>query len=162
MVERMTIGGIGPKLAALTFAYSLIPMFLTYRYPDCFILSFIPASIFKALGMILLTLGIPLWALSAAAIRKGFKEGVLCTRGVYSIVRHPLYSAIIVFIVPGILMFFRSWALFTIPLVAYSIFKRLIRREEEYLSEQFGEAYVKYKSRVNSVLPFPKPRGENG
>lgn len=157
MSEKMTIWGVGPKLAVLSFAYSIIPILLTSRYPELFIVSFIPTWVFKAAGIILLAAGIPLWAISVLTIIKGFKEGVPCTQGVYSIVRHPLYSAFIVFIVPGILMFFRSWILITIPFAAYVIFKRLIRKEEDWLEEQFGEDYLRYKSKVHAILPIPRP-----
>ena len=35
----------------------------------------------------------------------------------------------------------------------YLIFKKLIKAEELYLEEQFGEAYLKYKSEVNLLIP---------
>jgi protein-S-isoprenylcysteine O-methyltransferase Ste14 len=152
----MTIWGVGPRLALLSFAYSLIPFLLMHLYPEYFIISFVPQSFFKMAGIILLAIGIPFWAVSVMTIVKGFKKGVLCTRGVYSIVRHPLYCAFIVFIVPGILMFFRSWVLFTIPIASYLIFKRLIGKEEQYLAETFGEEYQRYKTRVHAILPVPK------
>jgi len=143
MNDRMTIFGVGPQLALLTFVYSLFPILLTYCFPQYSVISFLPVSVFNTIGVVLLAIGIPLWAVSVRTILGGFKEGVLCTEGVYSIVRHPLYSALIVFIVPGILMFFRSWVLFTSPFAGYMIFKRLIHEEEECLEEQFGKDYLR-------------------
>ncbi|MFZ0927121.1 MAG: isoprenylcysteine carboxylmethyltransferase family protein [Syntrophobacteraceae bacterium] len=153
MAERMTFWGVGPRLALLSFGYSIVPFFLTLYYPEYFVISSIPASVFNFAGIILLAVGIPFWALSARTIARGFKDGVLCTHGVYSIVRHPVYSALIVFVIPGFLMFFRSWALLTVPFCTYLIFKRLIGREENYLEERFGEEYLKYKSRCNAIVP---------
>jgi protein-S-isoprenylcysteine O-methyltransferase Ste14 len=155
MAERMTIWGIGPKLAVFSFAYSIIPLLLTSLAPGFFIVSFIPTHAFRVAGVILLAVGIPFWAASAIAIKRGFEAGVLCTKVVFSLVRNPLYSSIILFIVPGMLMFFRSWVLFTIPLAAYFIFSRLIRDEEEWLAKQFGPEYLEYKARVRSILPIP-------
>ena len=156
MDERMTIWGIGPKLAVLSLAYSIIPIVLTSLFPRFFVVSLVPPYAFRVVGTILLAIGIPFWAVSAITLKRGFQAGVLCTKGVYSLVRNPLYSALILFIVPGTLMFFRSWILFTIPVAAYFIFSRLIRNEEEWLAKQFGEEYLKYKARVRSILPVPR------
>jgi protein-S-isoprenylcysteine O-methyltransferase Ste14 len=152
----MRIWGVGPRLFLFSFLYSIIPIFLTSRYPEYFIVYFVPISFFKTVGIALLAVGIPFYAFSARTLLKGFKQGILCTDGVYSIVRHPLYCALIVFIIPGVLMFFRSWALFTIPIAAYFIFKILIREEEQCLAERFGEEYLIYKSKVRAILPFPR------
>lgn len=148
----MTIFGIGPKLVGISFAYSLIPAALTTAYPGLFIISVFP-GVFNFLGVVLLALGTPLWLLSIFPLLTGFTQGKLCTTGVYSIVRNPMYSAFIVFIVPAITLFFRSWILFTIPVVMCLVFKELIKAEELYLEAQFGEEYLKYKSEVNALIP---------
>jgi protein-S-isoprenylcysteine O-methyltransferase Ste14 len=41
-------------------------------------------------------------------------------------------------------------------LVAYTIFKLLIHREDEYLERRFGQAYLDYRARVNEVVPLPR------
>lgn len=148
----MTIFGIGPKLVGLSLVYSIIPAALTTAYPDFFTISVLP-GVFNFLGVVLLALGIPLWLLSIFPLLTGFTQGKLCTTGVYSIVRNPMYSAFIVFIVPAITLFFRSWILFTIPVVMYLVFKKLIKAEELYLEEQFGEKYLKYKAEVYALIP---------
>ncbi len=152
----MTVWGVGPRLFSFTFVYSIVPVLLTSRYPQYFIISLVPPVFFKTVGIALLAVGIPFYALSAKTILRGFKQGTLCKSGAYSIVRHPLYCVIIVFIIPGVLMFFLSWALFTIPFVAYFIFRILIRKEELYLAERFGKEYLTYKSRVRAILPIPR------
>ena len=107
----MTIFGIGPKLVGLSVAYSIIPAALTMAYPGFFIIP-MSSTVFNFIGVILLALGVPLWLLSIFPLLTGFTQGKLCTTGVYSIVRNPMYSAFIVFIVPAISLFFRSWILF--------------------------------------------------
>jgi protein-S-isoprenylcysteine O-methyltransferase Ste14 len=152
----MTIFGIGPKLVAWTLAYSTIPALRTKAYPDIFVITSMPPAVFNFLGVVLLALGIPLWLLSIFPLLTGFTQGKLCTTGIYSVVRNPMYSAFIVFIVPAITLFFRSWILFTIPIVMYLVFKKLIKAEELYLEEQFGEEYLRYKSEVNALIPIFK------
>ena len=87
MADRMTIWGVGPRLFLFTFLYSIVPFFLTLRYPEYFIISFVPVYFFKTVGIALLAVGIPFYAFSARTLLKGFKQGGLCTDGVYSIVR---------------------------------------------------------------------------
>jgi protein-S-isoprenylcysteine O-methyltransferase Ste14 len=149
----MTIFGIGPKLLGLTLLYSIIPAVLTKAYPGFFIVTSLPPAVFNCVGVVLLAFGIPLWLISLFPLLKGFSEEKLCTTGVYSIVRNPMYSAYILFIVPAVAIFLRSWIAFTIPIVMYLIFRRLIKAEEVYLAGQFGEEYLKYKSEVNSLMP---------
>jgi protein-S-isoprenylcysteine O-methyltransferase Ste14 len=81
---------------------------------------------------------------------------VFATAGVFALVRHPLYSAMIVLNLPGIALLTRSWPLFLMPLVAYTVFKLLIHREDEYLDRRFGRAYLDYRARVNEVIPIPR------
>lgn len=149
----MTVFGIGPKLLGLTLAYAIIPTVLTAAFPGFFVVTRIPPAVLNFLGVILLVLGIPLWILSIIPLLTGFTEGRLCTTGVYSLVRNPMYSAFIVFIVPAITLFSKSWIAFTIPIVMVLIFKRLIKAEETYLEEHFGEDYHRYKVEVSSLLP---------
>jgi protein-S-isoprenylcysteine O-methyltransferase Ste14 len=149
----MTIFGIGPRLLGFTLAYSITPVALTMGYPSFYVITSVPPAVFKFVGVILLAFGIPLWFLALVPLLKGFTQGKLCTTGVYSIVRNPMYSAYIVFIVPAITLFFRSWIMFTIPIAMYLIFKRLIRAEEVYLEGRFAEDYLRYKSKVNLFIP---------
>ena len=77
---------------------------------------------------------------------------------IVALVRNPIYSAWIVFLIPELAMFSRSWPVLLTPLVAYLAFKTLIRREEEYLEKRFGQRYLGYKSHVNELVPIPRFR----
>lgn len=76
----------------------------------------------------------------------------LITTGVYKIVRHPIYTGIVVSYM-GIELLAGSWIwisalFFLIP------FYRQAKREEKLLEEHFGEAYKKYKLRTKMLIPF--------
>jgi protein-S-isoprenylcysteine O-methyltransferase Ste14 len=85
----------------------------------------------------------------------------LATAGLFGIVRNPMYAAWIVFIIPGLVLLTRSWPLLLTPLVAYTAFKLLIRRENEYLEKRFGEDYRKYRAEVNELFPWPRKQGRS-
>jgi protein-S-isoprenylcysteine O-methyltransferase Ste14 len=111
-------------------------------------------------GIVLLILGIPMWAMAVWTIVHAFKRGELVTRGVYALVRHPIYSAWIVYIFPGVALVCRSWLMLGASVLSYAIFKLLIKREELYLEEKFGQAYLDYRARVNEIIPVPSLRGK--
>ena len=85
------------------------------------------------------------------AIREGHE---LITHGIYSIVRHPAYS--------GILLSFTGWGLAlgdwlslacaSLPMLATVAYR--IRVEERALIGAFGEKYVEYSRRTKRLVPF--------
>jgi len=86
----------------------------------------------------------------------GYNNGQLVTSGLSALVRHPIYSAWIVFILPGLILLTRSWPLLFNPFVAYFVFKLRIHCEDEYLEQRFGQAYLQYRGRVNELIPIPR------
>lgn len=83
----------------------------------------------------------------------GFKNDELVTDGPFSLVRNPLY----VFSLIGILgIGFQSNHLSVIimaPLLVLIMYHFLIRREEGFLEEKFGQTYRDYKARVPRLMP---------
>ena len=124
--------------------------------PMCFLFGRFSDCILAGAGIVLLIFGVPMWAIAVWTIVRAFKRGELVTSGVYGLVRHPIYSAWIVFIFPGIALLCRSWPMLLASLVAYIVFKLLIKREERYLEEKFGQAYLDYRERVKEIIPVPK------
>jgi protein-S-isoprenylcysteine O-methyltransferase Ste14 len=128
----------------------------TYLWPEVCLLQSIPYMAFLVIGVILLAVGIPLWLAGVVAAMTAYNRDALMTSGVFGMVRHPIYSAWIVFVLPGVGLLCRSWPLLGATLVAYAVFKLTIRREDEYLEQRFGQAYRDYRSRVNEIIPLPK------
>ena len=158
MANRLSRWGIGPKIAAGAGAYAVLAAAATYVWPDACLLRSLPYAALLVAGAILLILGIPLWLVGAVAAMRAYNKDSLVTSGVFGVVRHPIYSAWIVFIIPGLTLLSRSWPLLGAALVAYAVFKLTIRQEDEYLERRFGQAYVDYRSRVNELIPLPKRR----
>lgn len=153
MAEKMTLWGIGPKFALLSFVYFVLVYGIHYLTYPLFVIEAIPYVLLAAAGIVLLASGIPVWIMAARQIVRGFSEDTLVTDGVYAICRHPLYGNGIFLTFPGILLFFRSWILLTVPVFMYFAFRALISREEKYLEERFGESYTEYARSVNFAFP---------
>lgn len=152
MARRMTVSGVGPIIAAISGPYLLLALIMTYACGDVFVVKGIPYPWFAAFGSVLLGMGLPLFLRSARAVRRAFRKGKLVTEGCYSVCRHPVYASALVCIT-GVAMFFRSWLLFSVPLVAYAAIRFLIKKEDDYLEEEFGEEFLEYKRKVNALFP---------
>ncbi len=153
MSEKMSIWGIGGKLAVFTGIFAIIIFITNYFYNSLFFIEIIPSIILNIAGIIFLLIGIPFQIISAKTISKVYAEGGLYTKGVYSVCRNPLYAGYIFFLIPGITFFMQSWLLFSIPVAMYFIFNNIIIEEEIFLEKEFGEDYLNYTKKVNRVFP---------
>lgn len=156
VASRLSRWGVGPRIAVGAGCYAAVAGVLSYLWPAVCLVRSIPYGALMAVGVLLLTIGIPLWFAGGAAAMTAYNKDSLVTSGVFGLVRHPIYSAWIVFILPGIAVLCRSWPLLGAALVAYGVFKLTIRREDENLEERFGQAYRDYRSRVSEIVPMPK------
>ena len=150
----MTLFGCGPTLALLCLPYILLSLIVMFRYPEFLNLGFLGYPFIKYLGFIWLGLGIIFWIYSAVFFLKYFKPGKLITLGPFALCRNPIYSSIIVFIIPALALIFHSGLIFSIALVLYLGFKISIHGETIVLRRIFGEEYERYEKSVKEILPF--------
>jgi protein-S-isoprenylcysteine O-methyltransferase Ste14 len=156
MRKSMTLGGIGPKLALLCLPYIMLSLIVMYRYPEFFDLKFLNSNSVKIIGSVWSGAGFIFWITAAIFFLKHFKPGKLITTGTFALCRNPIYSSIIVFMIPGLALIFHSGLIFSISLVLYIGFRISIHGESHILKDIFGEEYVKYEMSVNKILPFPR------
>ncbi|XSG83085.1 MAG: methyltransferase family protein [Methyloligella sp. ZOD6] len=83
------------------------------------------------------------------------KADRLNTKGPYSIVRHPLYTAnFLVF--AGFLLVFQSLSFFLIGTLAFFLYyERIASAEENFLETKFGKRYRRWSARVPAFFPNP-------
>lgn len=156
MERKLSRFGVGPRVIVPAIVYAILAGAATRAWPGACILQSAPTGVFRALGTVLLCLGILMWAVAVISVMRAYDRDRLLTSGVFAICRHPVYAAWIVFIFPGLALLTRSWPLMLTPLVAYAVFKALIHVEDEYLQQRFGKAYMEYRARVNAVIPLPR------
>jgi len=154
--NRLSRWGVGPRIAAVAIVYAAAAGAATHRWPDVCRVRLLPYAVFAAVGGILLLTGVPMLIVAARSAMRAYDQDHLVTSDVFALVRHPIYAAWIVFLLPGLTLLTRSWPLLLTPLVAYAAFKLLIHREDEYLQQRFGAAYLDYRARVNELLPIPQ------
>ncbi len=78
----------------------------------------------------------------------------LVTEGIYSRMRHPQYTGILLMTLGMLLQWPTLLTLGTWPILLFSYYK-LARTEERLMESQFGDAYRQYKDRVPMFVPCP-------
>ena len=88
------------------------------------------------------------------------EENKLITHGPFNYVRHPLYSTLLLTILPLVVIWF-SDLLFLIPWVVILILSHyIVPLEERGLIKIFGKDYEKYSSFVPPLLPYKGAGGK--
>ncbi|MFH1020806.1 MAG: isoprenylcysteine carboxylmethyltransferase family protein [Pseudomonadota bacterium] len=151
--KAMTRFGIGPPLAAFSILYCLVMYAATRHFAPLFSMNALPPMIRTILGTAFISAGIAFFITALKALTQAYNCGILKKDGVFAACRHPIYSAWIVFIVPGMAFLTNSWLGLTAPIAMYGLFKVLIKKEENYLQEKFGAEFARYKKNVPELLP---------
>jgi protein-S-isoprenylcysteine O-methyltransferase Ste14 len=113
----------------------------------------------RAVGLLLTMagLGIAVWARVHLgqfwSARVTLKEGhELIQSGPYSLVRHPIYSGILIAVF-GTALFIGEWRALLGVFLIWLGHTQKARREEKLLSDQFGEVFARYRQRTGALLP---------
>ncbi|HEY7168910.1 MAG TPA: isoprenylcysteine carboxylmethyltransferase family protein [Candidatus Binatia bacterium] len=86
----------------------------------------------------------------AVTIKEGHE---LITSGPYALVRHPIYTGLLLAIL-GSAMAIGEWrAVLAMALASLALWRKL-RLEERWMLYQFGEAYQTYRRKVPALIPF--------
>lgn len=81
------------------------------------------------------------------------KADSLNTKGMYSIVRHPLYVGNF-FIFLGVVLFTKVWWLVLLGTLIYWLYyERIIFAEEAFLREKFGDTFMKWAENTPVIIP---------
>jgi len=77
----------------------------------------------------------------------------LITQGVYRRIRHPMYSALVLYSI-GHALVIPNWVAGPSNLVAFAIlFSLRVHAEEQMMSEAFGDEYAAYAARSKRLVP---------
>jgi protein-S-isoprenylcysteine O-methyltransferase Ste14 len=156
MKTKMTLGGIGPKLALITLPYIILATIFQLKNPQFLKLNFLNNSLMEIVGYAWICIGALFYIATIITFLSGLKKGGLITRGTYGLCRNPIYAAFIIFFIPGLALIFESGLIFSIAIVLYINFKISIHGENKVLLRNFGEEYENYSRTVNEILPLPR------
>ena len=157
--NHLPLLGVGPVIIAGQVLITVIGVIASYRgYFDAGKIELLNIPL-KIVGIGLMVFGFFL-NYSAKHRSKLFEmvaENKLITTGVYSIVRNPVYSAVLL-ACTGAVCIANNLMLLLIPVICWiymTIFLKLT--EEKWLTDLYGQEYIEYCKKVNRCIPwFPK------
>ena len=151
------LGDTGQIVLACVFAGVWILDSLVLNYTT-FLNQYVPLAVKIPCGTAVLVL-------SAYLARRGLsivfgeerEEPAVITKGVFGVVRHPIYLAEILLYL-GFLILSTSLAAGAVWVVAIGFLNYISRHEEHLLHERFGEEYEQYMRQVPMWIPRPRRR----
>jgi protein-S-isoprenylcysteine O-methyltransferase Ste14 len=146
--DRMVYGGL------MAVAFGLLFQSWYLGPPE------VPAVWGMALGGLILTgagLAFAIWArLTLGRNWSGRvtikQDHSLVREGPYRIVRHPIYTGVLLAMLGTAIGFGRPLSLLGVP-IAFAAFWNKARTEEQFMTERFGAQYVQYEREVKAFIP---------
>ena len=154
-MNKLNFMGIGPKVGGIILPWLAVTIFISVKSEATFAYSKGAEEILFFFGLFLVLVGTILYFFTVPSLLKGLKETRLVTAGAFYLCCNPLYSSIIVFIIPGISLMMNSWLVLTASIAGFILLKLFIKSEYAEMEKFFGEDYRKYKAETPEFLPFP-------
>jgi protein-S-isoprenylcysteine O-methyltransferase Ste14 len=144
-----------------TIQLILLIIFLAVWILDSFVLGFSTFLVESIPGYVRLLVGIPVFIFAAYLARSGIKAVFgkpqetpqVITKGIFSIVRHPIYLGAILFYL-GMVCLTLSLASAALLLIIIGFYRFISRYEERLLTERFGNEYREYIKKVPMFFPL--------
>ena len=112
------------------------------------------------IGLVAIMIGFVIMIVGQATLWRNYSGTVvirenhqLITHGIYRFTRNPIYLGLIIVVI-GLPAFSASLPGFVSMLVLIPIILNRIRLEEKLLTEEFQEAFRKYKETTKKLIPF--------
>ncbi len=139
--------GSGDRIFLVTMPFLLIGLALNILFPSVFSVGGPPLWLL-VLSIIVLAVGITIWLWSVILILTQVPKHKLITSGPYALVKHPLYTAVALLVIPWIGFLLDTWLGAVIGLVLYFASRKFSPDEEKNLARTFGAAWNDYCNKV--------------
>jgi protein-S-isoprenylcysteine O-methyltransferase Ste14 len=151
MLEIKRLVGAGDRIAIVTAPVLVIGVIANVAWPALFSVGG-PAEWLRLASIVVLAVGVVGWAWSAALILLRVPKHELITSGPFAVVRHPLYTAVALLVLPWAGFVLDTWLGLPVGLALYVAARRFVPREEAELSTAFGPAWRRYRESV--LIPW--------
>ena len=139
--------GSGDRIGLCTLPFLIVGLVLNVAYPAVFAVGG-PPVVLRVAAVTVLIVGVAVWAWSVALIVTKVPRGELITSGPYAVVKHPIYTAVALLVLPSIGLLFNTWLGAAIGVVLYLAARIFSPAEEAELSKRFGAAWQEYRASV--------------
>ena len=103
-------------------------------------------------GVVLAAWGIVTFRRAGTAVIPHQAASQLVMTGPYRFTRNPMYVGLTIEYIGGAAVINSAWPLILLPLVLVVLVRRVVSREEQYLSDAFGDQFAAYRLRVRRWL----------
>jgi len=146
-LDLRVLVGSGDSIGRCTAPFLLAGLALNIWRPALFSVGG-PGAALQVLSVIMLVPGIALWAWSVGLILTKVPRHELITTGPYTLVKHPLYSAVALLVLPWAGFLLNTWLGVLLGIVLYVAARLYAPAEEEALAQTFGPAWDAYVDEV--------------
>lgn len=154
-MEKLNFFGVGPKIGTVLLPWLAVTIIVSCIEKNLFRYYTGSGSILLIAGIILMVFGLVFYLSTVRLLLNGLKETRLVTNGAFGLCQNPLYSSIILFILPALSLILNSWLVLTTSITGYILFKLYINKEYNELEKFFGNDYIKYKNETPEFFPLP-------
>ena len=146
-MNRKELIGSGSKIGRVAAPFLMAGVILNILAPSLFSVGG-PSAGLKAISIVIVITGVVIWMWSGVLILKKVPRKELITNGPYSVVKHPLYTAVALLVLPWIGILFNTWLGVLIGIVVYIGSRIYSPEEEKLLSRTFGNSWDEYCNKV--------------
>ncbi len=150
-MKLMILVGSGRKIALFTLPFLVTGIILNVLYPGFFRVGG-PSQLLMGISIAFLIPGIIGWIWSVVQILVKVPRKELITTGPFAIVKHPLYTAVTLMVLPWAGFLFNTWLGAAIGIVMYIGSRIYAPEEERILSKIFGKEWDTYCKKV--LIPW--------
>ena len=146
-LDIRTLVGSGDRIGKLTAPFLVVGLGLNMWRPALFSVGGPPMAL-KVASAILLVPGVTIWLWSVVLVLRNVPRGALITGGPFSIVKHPIYTAVSLLVLPWLGFLLDTWLGALVGIVMYVGSRRYAPEEEAELSRSFGAEWDAYRDAV--------------
>jgi protein-S-isoprenylcysteine O-methyltransferase Ste14 len=146
-VDLGALVGSGDRIGLFTLPFAIVGLILDIAVPSFFDVGGPPPAL-AVISIVVLIAGVTIWIWSIVLILTKVPRGELITSGPYSLVKHPLYTAVALLVLPWIGFLLNTWLGAAIGIVLYIGSRIFAPREEASLSKMFGARWDEYARTV--------------
>ena len=149
MLKRLM--GSGDKIMVFVLPFLVIGLVLNLAFPEFFAVGG-PPTWLAVLSGIVLMVGVVIWLWSVILILTRVPRGELITSGPYALVKHPLYTAVALLVLPWLGFLLNTWLGLVLGIILYVADRMFAPDEEANLAANFGPRWEAYRDSV--LMPW--------
>ena len=135
--------GSGDKIGLFTLPFLVAGLVLNIAFPAAFDVGG-PPPVLRAVSLVVLLIGVVIWAWSVVLILTKVPRGELITSGPFAWVKHPLYTSVALLVLPFAGFLLNTWVGVLVGIALYLGSRRYAPEEEAGLARDFGPAWDRY------------------